>query len=836
MSRLTAIRDFALESLHLLYWSYFKPYTLKAYLRDIDPDLDIVANPFEYRSRFAQNLHLRWYAEQVWWLSALAPLPFIAIAGSLYQVWSGEPFEWLRALLFLAGWWLGLWLARRSISAKPVYIFLGGSLVLAVLWESGIIQEWLTSLFSVHVFLSFPHNILFEYFLPVMLGVTTGVAGGVAFGVTSGVAFGVAGGVSQGVAMGVSQIVTGGMALGATLGLALGVPFSVVRGVVGSVTKSLTRGVALSAAFGVVFSVMFDLAFGVMFSFVFVGSYLIGILRIYFWLPETIWMLVLMLVTSEGAHARRLRYLPPYFDQVIHLPMPFLEEFIVRAYREHPQAGLETIAYLNAYTNLQKTAARCMAQIALEALQRTRSLEEIAALADEVAWLPSPLPETVSPFLPRLLEISQDLRAALHIPRGLARKAVFESAQRRLQAMHKEIILSSRKKDAGYGAVVNAWKPLLARAIQEEAALARAAGQIRNPYVAGPALDPEQAAGLLRGRADLFRELEGLLLSPVPPVLLLYGGRRTGKTSFLKFLPRTLGGDFLPLLVDLQEMAAVTTLEALACRMAEAIRRSAQRARNLSLPAWNDEALRRDPFDALLTWFDAVEKAAPQRTLLLCLDEYERLDEVVQVSRSRAVLNFLRHVMQHRPRWALLFSGSHMLDELPDYWSDYLINTRALPVSYLSLEDTRDLIEHPASDFPQVYTPEAVETIARLTRGQPYLTQLICYELVEWLNRTKKKNKQIRSEDVEAILSVVFERGGEYFREFWRLTLDQVGRKTLRHLVTQPDVPLPEALHKTARFLVRKEILQPATETPTGYVFQVPLHQLYVERIMKEDV
>lgn len=55
-------------------------------------------------------------------------------------------------------------------------------------------------------------------------------------------------------------------------------------------------------------------------------------------------------------------------------------------------------------------------------------------------------------------------------------------------------------------------------------------------------------------------------------------------------------------------------------------------------------------------------------------------------------LNFLRNILQHRRQWILLFSGSHTFDELPSYWSDYLINTRTIRVSFLDEESARSLI------------------------------------------------------------------------------------------------------------------------------------------------
>jgi 2-phosphoglycerate kinase len=65
--------------------------------------------------------------------------------------------------------------------------------------------------------------------------------------------------------------------------------------------------------------------------------------------------------------------------------------------------------------------------------------------------------------------------------------------------------------------------------------------EIRQVYIAGNSLDPATAKNRFKGRIDIFREIETMALSEHPPVLLLYGGRRTGKTSALKYLPYRLG-------------------------------------------------------------------------------------------------------------------------------------------------------------------------------------------------------------------------------------------------------------------------------------------------------
>ena len=97
-------------------------------------------------------------------------------------------------------------------------------------------------------------------------------------------------------------------------------------------------------------------------------------------------------------------------------------------------------------------------------------------------------------------------------------------------------------------------------------------------------------------------------------------------------------------------------------------------AHSLKLPALDSVTQSDDPFVTLRRWIDAVEQAVPEKTLLLCLDEFERLDEIVRATDSHAPLNFLRHLIQHRDCWTLLFTGAQTPEELPAYWSDYLIN------------------------------------------------------------------------------------------------------------------------------------------------------------------
>ena len=86
------------------------------------------------------------------------------------------------------------------------------------------------------------------------------------------------------------------------------------------------------------------------------------------------------------------------------------------------------------------------------------------------------------------------------------------------------------------------------------------------------------------------------------------------------------------------------------------------------------------PFSTLDLTLDEIEQDAQRRKryVYLILNDYDQLDEGVQTGRlSAAILNQLRHIIQHRESIAVLLSGSRPPWELGGaVWTDYLINVQ----------------------------------------------------------------------------------------------------------------------------------------------------------------
>ncbi|MBF0183603.1 MAG: hypothetical protein HQM06_04325 [Magnetococcales bacterium] len=520
-----------------------------------------------------------------------------------------------------------------------------------------------------------------------------------------------------------------------------------------------------------------------------------------------------------------LQGLPPRFDERIHLPLPFLNRMVLGIYRQRPAAVVEFLGYLTTRTNQDKRAARLMEAIVLENAGRCLASREVAALGTGLAWLPNPLPAAAGPCVTPMLEIAQGVAAALASESFHHRKELLERPLADLQRFRMGLTRGrTGSKTPAWGEVANRWQQLLTNTHATLAEEARQAGEIiPQAYMAGQALRPELAKGRFKGRQDVFRRMEELVLSPQPPLLLLLGGRRLGKSSSLNYLPEKMGPEWVPLVLDGQGLAVHTSAATLALGLAVSMYDAARHSRRLTLPRPEEENFASAPFSALQRWMQRAEESLPEgKRFLLCLDEFERLTPVVAQAEGRALLDLLRNLAQHRKRWVVLFSGVHALKDLPPQWSDCLINTQTVRIGLLQEKEARELILHPIPEFPAIYHPQALEEILRLTRRHPYLIQLLCTLLVERLN--EQQRTLLQPEEVEQAIPLLFERGEGYFNEWWS-QLDAGQRQVLRQV--RDNLPLAAEQVGTVRRLLRQEVLE-AAETGE-YRFQLPLLQRYFD-------
>ncbi len=205
-----------------------------------------------------------------------------------------------------------------------------------------------------------------------------------------------------------------------------------------------------------------------------------------------------------------------------------------------------------------------------------------------------------------LLDVCQGVRAASEATTLYRQRLALEEQVERLAELKKALAWETPGDALQYGGIIDGWSHILASAARILEERSRGEEEIRPVYVAGPALRPREARELFKGRKGLFSEIEGLALGMQPPVLVLQGQRRTGKTSLLEYLPERTGAGLVPVTVSAQRVASAETNAGLAYEFAQSIAESARRARELTLPEPARKDFDKDPFVALRGWLSLL--------------------------------------------------------------------------------------------------------------------------------------------------------------------------------------------------------------------------------------
>jgi tetratricopeptide (TPR) repeat protein len=247
-----------------------------------------------------------------------------------------------------------------------------------------------------------------------------------------------------------------------------------------------------------------------------------------------------------------------------------------------------------------------------------------------------------------------------------------------------------------------------------------------NPYKVGPPV-----TGIdFYGRSELLSKVHKALQTS--NVVLLQGQRRIGKTSFLKqlsvFLKSPEGTQafsmpLVPVIFDIQRYIQ-DTLAQFQWHLAEVIARELQLTAP-SLPELESNyALFQD------TWLPEVYKRLRNHKLILLVDEFDNLEGQKASQAMQVLIPFLGQLVsgEIQLKWVLTL-GRQMM-KLPIQYDPIVSAGQQFRMSFLSLEETREVIEKPARGILK-YHPTAIDRIYQLTSGQPHLTQALGSEIFQ---------------------------------------------------------------------------------------------------------
>lgn len=677
-------------------------------------------------------------------------------------------------------------------------------------------------------------DLAFAWFVATQLALICGSAVAAIFGLVNGIIFGLSVGLVSGLLGGAGRLVLGagfGLAGKQGVALAMGMLLGLIFGPVFVLANRLRAGLGWGLFFGAGLG-------GGLVDFLWVsGGYCTAfgtiVLLNYnrpFYLPP--YFIQYWRALNASDPFRLIHNSPVYWDEVIATPLPYLKDWLVSLVKRDRKRGLEEILFVAEKRPYQRNAAfKALLTVVEQDLQRINDLYGLANVGDLLKAFPAE-----SKYLP---EGWNDTRRSLNTISTLANDyqlRLTPSGQLRvLGELREEVRYFQKQMALTVGAVSTTFQPLatrwleIAKQAEIEARTHLQFTALPNPYVASVPLQPRDF-GLLKGRRDIIRAIEkDILNTGQRPSLLLYGRRRTGKSSTLLNLPLLLSSQFESVYIDCQDAKWHESDQAFCYNLARDI--FDRLFQSDSIKGTDEPQLdqfEKNAFTRLDQYLDQFEQLTAQRNkrILLAFDEYEGLEESITGGDiSKNVLGKLRNIIQHREQIVVLVSGSHRFEELTGVnWASYLINTRTLELSFLEEPSARELLTEPV---PQLrYEDGVLEEILRLTHCQPYLLQAVASELVNHLNELQKTTAE--RADLDAAVNKALTSAGAYFSYTWGTDSSATEQTALRAYAEGAGERVAAAEFQAAlQSLIRKEMME---RDGDAYRLAVPLFGLWILR------
>jgi hypothetical protein len=375
---------------------------------------------------------------------------------------------------------------------------------------------------------------------------------------------------------------------------------------------------------------------------------------------------------------------------------------------------------------------------------------------------------------------------------------------------------------------------------------------IRNPYIGYSGLPICDESFV--GREDILRKIETRWAEDSPlPALFLYGHRRMGKTSILKNLEKTSPPSSIYMYLNMQDTTWITHTGQFLLDIANALHPAAQKIiPDVCTPPqkkdYTDLGTARQALNSLLKSIHA--RIDPPQRIILAMDEFEYIEKGINEKKiDPGLLDYLRAINQDYPWLGLIFAGLHTLEEMGrDYKAAFFGQAEARRVSFLTYDETLQLITQPDPDFSLEYDDSLIDEIYRLTHGQPYLVQRICWELVNrWNDRFLKEGENtprtLLLEDLLPILTADFFQAADYYFSGVWSNITKPEQTLLRIMSTGENTPRTrkelaaashqdEQVERAIELLLRHDVI---VEDEKGLRFANELMRRWVEENASGD-
>ncbi len=344
-----------------------------------------------------------------------------------------------------------------------------------------------------------------------------------------------------------------------------------------------------------------------------------------------------------------------------------------------------------------------------------------------------------------------------------------------------------------------------------------------NVYILEVPLKPEENQQVFFGRNEVKERLtKEIFTHSQMPLFLLQGQRRIGKTSLLKFLEILLPSGFKIVYQDCQNaLVNDDNPDKIIHKWFHDLYNKINHKLNISSKTWETKESWSESWQVLEQHLLQITTDKHFK-VILAFDEYETLHKGLKSNPDKAdvLLGAMRSFLQHQNQVAFLFTGAAFLDELEKpAWSSYFSQRVALPIDYLSFDESKQLIILPKS---LQYPVEIIDKMFFLTQGHPALLQALCKAMVDIANAQNKPLFSIK--DLEEATQQVLEQYDGSISVFWNhFCKEDDYREIVRKIIEQQ--PLDSSNQIIKKLLKHRYIIN----VEQKYRFRVPLFEMWIK-------
>nr|VFK63994.1 MAG: ATPase [Candidatus Kentron sp. UNK]VFK70995.1 MAG: ATPase [Candidatus Kentron sp. UNK] len=282
---------------------------------------------------------------------------------------------------------------------------------------------------------------------------------------------------------------------------------------------------------------------------------------------------------------------------------------------------------------------------------------------------------------------------------------------------------------------------------------------IPNPYARYSGGNSVDDPAMFIGRRDLMDRIANTVTTgPVGQCFVLYGQKRSGKTSVLRQLKPKLTKPNLPVEITVGVLDTSSTRSNFLKLCLDGIREHIEDREDISIDQgwWSLESIIdtaswgtfRQTIRELHKQLVAIGWEQPR--LILLLDEFTYLYEYI--TEGMLTPNFMRiwKAMLQMELFSAVIVGQDSMPKFKQAFPNEFGVTHDERISYFTATEARQLAEVPILLNGQSrYRGRAMERILALTAGSPFYIQIFCNRLVRYLN--EKKAPFITEADVELV-------------------------------------------------------------------------------------